>query len=483
MSSLKHKTINGVAWSSIERFSVQGIQFVILILMARILMPEDYGLVAMLAIFLAVFQVLIDSGFSSALVQKHDRSEVDFSTVFYFNIVISIALFLVLFFSAPLISGFYKTPALTSVTKIVAYNLLINAFAVVPRAKLTIFVDFKTQAKASLTAVVISGVIGIWMAYTGYGVWALVCQSLSYNGTNTLLLWVFSKWYPTWTFSMASFKQLFSFGSKLLLSGLLDTAFRNLYTLVIGKKFAAHELGYYSRADQFAQFPSANFTGIIGRVVFPVMCEVQHNNEQLRNVFYKFLRVSTFIVFPLMVGLAALSAPFVRLFLTEKWIGAVVLLQLLCLAYMWFPVHSLNTLLLQAKGRSDLFLRVEIIKKVIGVVALVVTIPFGVTIMCVGLIVSSVLCLYINAHYTQKHFDISLFKQMRDILPSLLLSVSMGGIIFLLVQFNLSDTITLVLGISIGCLYYTGVAALFKMKEWTELVAISMLYINKNNSL
>ena len=481
MSSLKHKTIHGVVWSSLERFSVQGIQFIIQIVMARILLPEDYGVVAMLAIFLAVFQTFIDSGFSSALVQKQDRSEVDYATVFYFNIGISIVLFLALFFSAPLIAEFYKTPILVRVTQIVSFNLLIIAFSVVPRAKLTVLIDFKTQAKASLTAVVISGAVGIWMAYAGFGIWSLVLQGLLYNGINSLLLWILSKWWPIWTFSIASFKQLFSFGSKLLLSGLLDTVFRNLYTLVIGKKFTAQDLGYYSRADQFAQFPSANFTGIIGRVAFPVMCEVQQDDEQFQNVFYKFLRISTFLIFPLMIGLAALAEPFIRLVLTEKWLGAVVLLQILCFVYMWYPVHGLNLTLLQARGRSDIFLKLEIIKKVVGIIVLITTIPFGIKIMCAGSIVVSVLCLPINAHYTKKYLNIGLLQQMKYIFPSLLLSGSMGMIIFFLTRLKLPDAYTLILGISVGCLYYIGFATIFKFKEWQDLRGIFLSYAHRKN--
>jgi len=479
VSNLKQKTISGVAWSSIERFSVQGMQFVILIVMARVLMPEDYGVVAMLAIFLAVFQTIIDSGFSAALVQKQDRTEVDYSTVFYFNIGISIVLFLVLFFSAPLIAEFYNTPILTSVTKVAAINLLIIAFSVVPRAKLTVLIDFKTQAKASLTAVVISGTVGIWMAYNGFGVWALVYQSLLNNGINTLLLWILSRWRPMWVFSMKSFKKLFSFGSKLLASALLDTIFRNIYTLVIGRKFAAQQLGYFSRADQFAQFPSANLSGIIGRVAFPVMCELQNDEEKFKNAFNKFLRISSFIIFPLMIGMAALAEPFIRLVLTENWIGSVVLLQILCLAFIWFPIHGLNLTLLQAKGRSDLFLRLEIIKKTVGIVILVATIPFGLIWMCVGLVASSIVCLPINAYYTKKYFNISLFQQMKQVFPSLVLSGSMGVLIFLLTQLHLSDAVTLTLGISVGCLFYLGIARFLKMEEWKELHASLVFYTKK----
>ena len=443
-------------------------------------MPEDYGLIAMLAIFLAVFQLFIDSGFSSALIQKKDRSDVDYSTVFYFNLGISIFLFFLFFLLAPLIADFYKTPKLTLVTKIVSFNLIINALAVVPRTMFTVLIDFKTQAKASLAAVFISGTAGIWMAFSGYGVWALVFLSLLNNGINTLLLWMLSRWVPLLTFSYASFKQLFSFGSKLLLSGLLDVGYRNLYTLVIGKKYSAEDLGYYSRADQFVQFPSSNISGIIGRVAFPVMCSVQHDDDQLKKVFYKFLRLSAFIIFPSMIGLAVFSGLFIRLFLTEKWMGTVILMQIICFSYMWYPVHALNLTLLQAKGRSDLFLRLEIIKKTIGLIILFGTVFFGIKIMCIGLVVSSILCLYINVHYTKKHFDIGLYQQVKCLLPSLILSGCMSGLLFILIRFNLADIVLLLSGFSVGCIFYLGSAALFGMEEWKELRRFVISLLKKN---
>ena len=253
LSSLKQKTISGVLWSCVERFSVQGIQFVI---MHIILLPSDYGMIGMLAIFIAIAQTLIDSGFSNALIQKKDRSEIDYSTVFYFNIVVGIILYFILFFSSPLIARFYNTPELTGLTRVLALNLFINSLAVVQRAILSIKIDFKTQAKASFSAAIISGIVGIVMAYTGFGVWSLAVQTVLNAFVNTVLLWIFSKWIPLKVFSFESFKKLFAFGSKLLASGLLDTIYRNIYTIVIGKKFASTDLGYFTRADQFAQFPS-----------------------------------------------------------------------------------------------------------------------------------------------------------------------------------------------------------------------------------
>ena len=253
LSSLKQKTISGVLWSCVERFSVQGIQFVIMVI---ILLPSDYGMIGMLAIFIAIAQTLIDSGFSNALIQKKDRSEIDYSTVFYFNIVVGIILYFILFFSSPLIARFYNTPELTGLTRVLALNLFINSLAVVQRAILSIKRDFKTQAKASFSAAIISGIVGIVMAYTGFGVWSLAVQTVLNAFVNTVLLWIFSKWIPLKVFSFESFKKLFAFGSKLLASGLLDTIYRNIYTIVIGKKFASTDLGYFTRADQFAQFPS-----------------------------------------------------------------------------------------------------------------------------------------------------------------------------------------------------------------------------------
>ncbi|MDR1761766.1 MAG: lipopolysaccharide biosynthesis protein, partial [Bacteroidales bacterium] len=250
--SLKQKTISGILWSSIERFSVQGIQFVLQIIMARLLLPADYGLIGMLAIFLAVSQSFIDSGFANALIRKQNRTEVDFSTVFYFNIVVGILFYFILFFTSPYIAEFYEAPILESLTKVVALNVFINSLTIVQRAKFTINVDFKTQTKASLLAVIISGAVGILMAYQGFGVWALVVQTITNGTINMIMLWIYSKWRPQFVFSITSFKEMFSYGSKLLLSGLIDTTYNNIYTMVIGKKFSQVDLGYFTRADQFA---------------------------------------------------------------------------------------------------------------------------------------------------------------------------------------------------------------------------------------
>jgi O-antigen/teichoic acid export membrane protein len=469
MNDLKTKTVKGVFWSSIERFSIQGIQFFLGIVMARLLFPSDYGLIGMLTIFLAVSQSFIDSGFSNALIRKQNRTEEDFSTVFYFNIVVGLFFYLILFFCSPYIAKFYNAPILENLTKVVALNIFINSLTIVQRAKFTIKVDFKTQTKSSLLAVIISGTIGIMMAYKGFGVWALAVPSIISSIINMIMLWIYSKWIPLRTFSVASFKELFAYGSRLLFSGLLDTIYSNLYTLVIGKKFSKVDLGYYTRADSLSQFPSSNITGILQRVTFPVLSSIQDDNIKLREAYRKLLRLSAFVIFPLMVGLAAIADPFIRFVLTDKWERVILLLQILCIARMWYPVHAINLNLLQVKGRSDLFLRLEIIKKIIGIIVLCVTIPLGVIAMCVGLIFTSIVALIINTYYTGKLINVGYFKQMKDLLPILFYSFSMGALVWGITKLFHSNIVNLVLGVCFGIIYYFCITYVTKSSELKEI--------------
>ena len=471
--SLKNKTVKGTIWSTLERFSVQGIQFVVMIIMARLLTPEDYGLVGMLAIFIAVSQSLIDSGFSQALIRKQDRSEIDNSTVFYFNIGVGIILYFILFFSAPLIADFYKEPLLVPITRAIGLSLVFNSLVVVQRALLTIKLDFKTQAKASATGAIVSGILGIWMAYSGFGVWAIVWQQLSNLAVITILLWILSHWKPIWAYSWTSFKELFGFGSKLLASGLLNTIYGNLYLIVIGKVFKASDLGYYSRAHQFTDFASSNITGIFQRVTYPVLCTIQDDDVRLSTVYRKLLKTSAFIIFPLMTGMAAVARPMIISFLTDKWLFSSSIIVILCLAQMWYPVHAINLNLLQVKGRSDLFLRLEIIKKVQGILMLCITLPLGFIPMCWGMLANSIIALIINTYYTGKLINLGFFAQMRDLFPSLILSVSVGGIVYLTMEYlQIESWIELTIGVIEGIVLYIGFAKLFHFTEFSELISI-----------
>ncbi len=470
--SLKRKTLKGTLWSTLERFSVQGIAFVVMIIMARILTPGDYGLVGMLTIFIAVSQSLVDSGFSQALIRKQDRSEVDNSTVFYFNIGVGLVLYLVLFLSAPLIARFYNEPILVPLTRLISVSVLINSFVVVQRALLTVRIDFKTQAKASFAAAVVSGVAGITMAYTGFGVWSIVWYQITNLAVNVGLLWIFSRWRPQWVYSWKSFRELFAFGSKMAASGILDTLYRNIYMIVIGKVFKASDLGYYTRAHQFAEFPSSNVSGIIQRVTFPILCSIQDDDDRLRSVYRRFLRLSAFIVFPLMIGLAAVAHPFILLVLREQWEFAAVLLQIICLGMMWYPIHAINLNLLQVKGRSDLFLRLEIIKKCLGVAMICVTVPFGIVAMCWGSVVNSIIALIINTHYTGKLIQVGFLRQVRDLVPTLLYSFSMGAVVWSVVQLVPGNMLKLTVGILSGIVYFLIVTRLTRSADLRELLSL-----------
>lgn len=470
--NLKNKTLSGIFWSAIERLSLQGVQFVINIIMARLLVPSDYGMIGMLAIFLQISQAFVDSGFTNALIQRKDRTETDFSTVFYFNILIALIFYGILFTSAPAIARFYDMPKLINVTRVIALTLVINSLSAVHKTKLIINVNFKTQSKISLIAVVISGCLGVWMAYTGWGVWALVWQTILNSVLLTILFHCIVRWKPLLTFSVQSFKRLFSFGSKLLISGMIHTIYSNLYTIVIGRKFSAANLGYYTRAEQFAMFPSSNLNAIISRVIFPVLSTIQDDDEQLKNVYRKYIRLSSYIIFPLMVGLAVLAKPTIELLLTDKWSGVIILLQILCFDWMFDHLSMINLNLLYVKGRSDLALRLELVKKIIAIAILLYSIYFGVIGMCLGRVLYSLIATYLNTYYTNKIIGIDFFNQMREILPSLLLTLIMGICIYCIRYLNLSNFNYLIIGIISGMLFYLFMSIIFKLKSYKLLLQL-----------
>ena len=459
-------------WSSIDRFTTQGISFVFSMLIARMLLPSDYGVIGMLAVFMAVANCFVDSGFGAALVRKNDRTETDFCTVFYFNIVVACICYALLFLASPYIARFYNLPLLESVTKVWGLNLIISSFAGIQNAQLTIAIDFKSRAKISVITTLFTGVVGLWLAYRGYGVWALVFQTLSSNILRTILLWAIVRWMPKLIFSWKSFKELFSFGSKLLASSLLDTVFNNIYPIVIGKFFSASSLGVYSRADSLAQFPSSNITGVLQSVTFPVLSTIQDDEARLSNAYTRFLRLSAFVVFPLMVGLAAVSDPFIRLVLTDKWEATIPFLQIICFSLMWYPIHAINLNLLQVKGRSDYFLKLEVIKKILGVAILCVTIPLGLTAMCYGRVFSSVVCLGINTYYTKKIIGYGFTQQMRDLMPILIHTLLMGAIVFAVVHLLPTLWLQLIVGTLAGVVYYLAGAYLMKFDELNELIRL-----------
>lgn len=470
--SLKKKTVKGIGWSAVEKFSGQGIQFLVTIVIARILTPKDFGLVGMMAVFIAVAQALVDSGFSQALIRTQNRTQADNCTVFYFNIVISTFLYGVLYLIAPWVADFYHQPQLVQLMRVLCLVVVINSFGAIQRALYTATLNFKTQAKASLIASVLSGICGIIMAYGGFGVWALVGQQLLNALFCVCLFWWFSKWRPQLIYSWKSFRRLFAFGSNLLLSSLINTIYGNIYQIVIGKIFSAASLGYVSQAKHICQLPSAHVTGILDRVIYPVLSSMQDDDEKLSSAYRRLLRTSAFIVFPLMCGLAAVSYPLIKIVLGEKWLFSATLMIPISFALMWNPVHAINLDLLKVKGRSDLFLRLEIIKKCIGIVVLVVSIPFGLLFMFWMRILSSLIALFINTYYTGKFIHVNFLTQMRDLLPSFATSMSMFGISFLTTKLFTQVWLQLIVAIIVGGAFYLGMAYILKFKELSYLKSI-----------
>lgn len=452
--SIKKASFAGVGWSAIERFSVQGVSFLIQLVLARLLTPSDYGVVGMLAIFMQVAQTFIDSGFANALIQRKECTQKDYSTVFYFNLIISILIYVLFFFTAPLVAKFYRMEILTDVMRVLSITLVINALSIVQKTILIKRVDFKTQSAVSLLSAFISGSVGVFMAYKGYGVWALCGQQIANSVCQFFFLQIFVRWKPARVFSKESFRSLFLFGSKLLLSRLIHTIYRNLYTIVIGRTFSAASLGQYNRAEQFGDFPSSNIGEIITRVAFPILSKIQDENERLINVYRATIRYASILIFPLMFGLLALARPLILLLLTDKWEDVVMLLQILCFGYMLSHVSTLNLNILYVKGRSDLALKLEVIKKTIAIAILFGSIPFGLVGMCIGRVLNSVIATLLNTFYTKKLIGLTFFTQCKDFMPYFIMSALMGGGVYLITVVGFSYLVQLILGFIVGVVLY-----------------------------
>lgn len=470
--SLKKKTFVGVFWSSLERFSIQGINFLVTLVLARILTPKDFGLIGMLAVFIAIGQSLIDSGFSLALIRKQDRTDTDNSTVFYFNIITSFFVYYILYLIAPLVSEFFHEPHLTDLMRVLCIVVIINSFSVIQRVIYTATVNFKIQAKATTIAAVLSGIIGVFMAFKGAGVWSLVSQQLASAFFNTVLLWYYSRWRPILVFSWKSFKELYLFGFNLMIVGIVETLYQNSYQIFIGRFFSAADLGHFTQAKHIATLPSSNISSIIGRVTYPIMSSIQDDNNRLSIVYRQLARVIAFGVFPLMCGLAALAFPIIEVLIGSQWHFAAVLMVPLSFSMMFYPIHAINMNVLQIKGKSKLYLKSEMIKKVISIAFLVGTIPFGIIIMCYGRIVSSILTLLVNMFYTSKQVNISLFTLIKDLIPVLFLSLCMSMIVWIIVGKLGNVYIQLIVGLLIGGFLYVGGAYIFKIEEFNYIYVL-----------
>ena len=481
MSSLKQKTVSGLIWSFVDTMAGQGITFIVGIILARLLSPREFGLIGMLTVFIAVSQSFIDSGFSNALIRKKDCSNTDYSTVFYFNLAVGVLFFILLYLSAPPISGFFNEPELTAILQVMGVVLIIDSLTIIQRTILTKRIDFKLQARISVIASIGSGFVAIAMAFNGFGVWALVAQRLVKQGLNSLFLWIWNRWKPLLVFSTESFKELFGFGSKLLISGLIDTIYRNVYFLIIGKFFSAQELGFYTKADEFKRLPSQNLNAIIGRVSYPVLSTMQDDIPRLRNNYQKLIRSVMFITFILMIGMAAVAEPMIHTLIGAKWEPAIIYLQMLCFVGMMYPLHALNLNMLQVQGRSDLFLKLEIIKKIIAIPTIVIGIFFGIKMMIVGMMVNTLIAYYLNSYWSGVKIGYSFIHQVKDILPSFFLSLIMGISVYILGELlPFSYLVNLIIQILFGALFVFVFCEITKFKDY---IFVKELVLEKIHSL
>lgn len=445
----KEKAIGGVIWSFIDSIANQGVLFIIGIILANLLSPYEFGIIGILTIIIAVSQSLIDSGFSTALIRKLDCSQNDYSTVFFFNITVAVAIYILLYVCAEQISIFFEIKELKLLTRVLGLGVIINSFSLIQKTILTKEINFKQQAKVSIVSSVIAGAVAIYMAYSGYGVWSLVALTLLRFFLSTLLFWVWSKWRPSFVFNIESFTKLFSFGSKLLVSGLIDTIYQNIYLLIIGKYFSAVQLGYFTRAIQFQELPSKNLQGIISRVSYPVLATMQNDEIKLKQSYQQLIKSTMLVTFTLMFGMMVVSKSMVLVLIGEKWLPVVPFLQLLCLSGMFYPLQSLNLNILNIKGRSDLYLKLEIIKKTMAVPVIIFGILYGIEIMIVGMIISSFISYYINSYWSGKMINYSFKEQIKDLAPIFIIAVLVNTLVYV-ISLYLSFNAFYILIIQIG---------------------------------
>lgn len=468
--NLKHKTKVGLYWSFFNQFANNGLQFVVGVIMARLLSPEDYGITALPAVFMAIAGTLVDAGFSSALVRKPELTEKDLSTSFYYSIIVGIGCYLAIFIAAPWIADFYKVPVLEPLVRVTALTFLWGPLSTPQSVILQRRLDFKTPARISVVTKIIGSIIGILFAYLGYGLWALVIMGVVSSFLGLVQTWFVVRWLPKAGWSKESFKYLWNYGNKIILTYSLDQLYQNISPIVIGKFYSPSQLGQYNRAQGYADLPSKQVTGMLQGVTFPVLSKLQSDTEKLAEKYRTMIKVLAFVITPIMLGLSALASPVVLLLVGAKWAPCIVLLQIMCFTKCLYPIHSLNVNLLMVSGRPDLYLRLEIMKKVMGVIMLVITLPIGVMALVWGQMAYSICLLVLNTHYTSKLINVNLLTQLKDVIPSWLLAFCMYLCIGVYMHIVNNPFWELLGGILIGGIVYIGGAYVFKFKEINEVL-------------
>lgn len=466
-------------WRFAERCGAQIVQFIVSIVLARILLPETFGTVALVIVIAQIFQVFVDSGLGNALIQKKDADDLDFSSVFWFNVVWCLFLYGVIYFAAPAISIFYKDVTLVPVIRVLCITVIISGLKNVQQAYVSRTMQFKKFFFATLGGTIISAFAGIGLAYAGFGVWAIVAQKLVNLSIDTLVLWITVKWKPKFIFSLERLKSLVSYGWKLLASALLDTVYNNLWQMIIGKVYTEADLAYYNQGNQFPNVIVMNVNSSIDSVLLPVMSNEQDNKTRVRDMTRKAIKTSTYIMAPLMMGLAFTATSVVELLLTEKWLPCVFFLRIFCITYMFYPIHTANLNAIKALGRSDMFLKLEIIKKVVGIALLLITVNISVKAMAYSLLVSSVCSQIINSWPNNKLLGYSYISQLKDILPNIFLAVVMGLIVYTISFIGLSPFITLLIQVPAGAVIYVIGSLVTKNDSFKYLFGMVLPFLNK----
>lgn len=470
--NLKTKTIKGYAWNFMDNILNRGISFIVGIVLARLLSPSEYGLIGIILIFIAVFNSIVESGLGTALVRKNNCKEEDYNTVFYSNLCFSVFLFIVFYFCTPLIATFFQEPQLDVLGKVMGVILLINALSIIQNTILLKKLDFKGKMYISMGSSLTSGIVGITMAYKGYGVWSLVGQQISRQVIYTTLLWIHNRWVPKFMFSWKSFKELFGFGSNLLIAGIIDTIWNQLYQIIIGRCYTPRSLGLYTKANEFGSIFSSNLTSVVQSVSFPALSKLQDDLVKLKDGYKKVITCSMLLSFPLMMGMAAVAEPMIRVLLGEAWLPCVPFLQIVCFQQLIYPLHAINLSLLQVRGRSELFLKIQIIKKFFSAIPLVLGVFVGIYYMLFGSVIVGFIAYYINAYYSKPLLDYSIKEQIIDIAPSFVISLSMAILVYLESLLSFQAYILLCIQIPTGIVVEILLCEVFKLKEYIEIKKI-----------
>ncbi len=476
---MKQNVVNNFLWRFMERCGAQGVSFIVSMVLGRLLGPSVYGTVALVTVFTLILQVFVDSGFGNALIQKKDADELDFSSVFWFNMAMCSFLYLIMFFAAPFIASFYNRPELTAVVRVLSLILIISGLKNVQQAYVSRNMMFKRFFFSTLGGTIGAAVVGITMAYFGFGVWALVAQMLFNTAVDTTILWITVKWRPKKMFSIDRLKALFSYGWKLLISAIIDTVYNELTQLIIGKIYSSSDLAQYNRGKQFPQFIVTNINSSIDSVLLPTMSKAQDDPAAVRSMTRRAIKTSTYIIMPFMAGLAVCAKPLVGLILTEEWLPCVPFLRIFCFSFAFYPIHTANLNAIKAMGRSDLFLILEVLKKIVGIVAILSTMWISVMAMAYSVFFTTVICQIINAWPNKKLLGYSYLNQFRDMLPQIGMSLGMGAVVFGLQFLGLNDILTLFLQVPLGMILYWGMSKFFHVESYTYVVNTVKGYFSK----